>query len=170
MIFNRFVPIFHFIFLHSNFSCMARSNIKCDSKFSTADHINFWSPSCLCLWGQGSSKQFYRVWECQRELDNQAGWGTTFRATHRGQGQSYWVWVLENIMDGKVFFRSTLQEAIVIRYFDYKTFPLKLHGILMLSVQVVDKWETDIFNFVASIAWASKWRYSRLLHRIQGKG
>lgn len=105
-------------FLHSNFSCMARSNIKCDSKFSTADHINFWSPSCLCLWGQGSSKQFYRVWECQRELDNQTGWGTTFRATHRGQGQSYWVWVLENIMDGKVFFRSTLQEAIVIRYFD----------------------------------------------------
>ena len=112
-----------YLFLPSIFSCMARSNIKCDNKFSTADHVNFWSSSCLCLWGQGFSKQFYRVWECQRELDNQAGWGTTFRATHRGQGQSYWVWVLENIMDGKgFFFRSTLQEAIVIRYFELKEF------------------------------------------------
>ena len=111
-----------YLFLPSIFSCMARSNIKCDNKFSTADHVNFWSPSCLCLWGQGSSKQFYRVWECQRELDNQAGWGTTFRATYRGQGQSYWVWVLENIMDGKFCFRSTLQEAIDIRYFDLQDF------------------------------------------------
>lgn len=56
-------------------------------------------------------------------------------------------------MDGKFCFRSTLQEAIVIRYLRLiRLFVRKLHGILMLSVQVVDKWEIDIFNFVASIA------------------